>query len=237
MRFRVIPLAIGCWLLAIVMHAEHAVPAAFQRSMPDARYPAVLGLSTGFAFGQARTRTYAIVPAESSFRVFVGKTGLFSAFAHDHDIGVKSFSGRVVVPESGASGGSLEMEIDATSLEVLDTKPSESDKKKIFDSMHNEVLQSAKHPKITFKSVSVSDVKRTGDDAYSLVVNGDLTLRGVTRRIAVPVQATVTPQHLRAAGKYTLRQTDYGIKPYSAAGGAIKVKNEVVVNFNIVAKS
>jgi polyisoprenoid-binding protein YceI len=190
-----------------------------------------------FAFGQSRARTYTIVPSESSFWVFVGKTGIFSALAHDHEIGVKSFSGRVVVPAAGASGGSLEMEVDAPSLVVLDKKPSEEDKKKIFNSMHSEVLESAKYQKITFKSVSVSDVKQTGNDAYSFVVNGDLTLHGVTKRIAVPVAATVTPKDLRAAGKYTLKQTDYGIKPYSAAGGTIKVKDEVVVNFNIVAKA
>jgi polyisoprenoid-binding protein YceI len=169
--------------------------------------------------------------------VFVGKTGLFSALAHDHEIGVKRFGGRVVVPDGGAGGGSLEMEVDAASLEVLDKKPSEEDKKKIFNSMHNEVLESAKHPKITFKSISVSDLKQTGNDAYSFVVNGDLTLHGVTKRIAVPAAATITPQQLRATGKYTLKQTDYGIKPYSAAGGTIKVKNEIVLNFDIVAKS
>jgi len=189
------------------------------------------------AFGQSRTRTYTIVPSESNFWVFVGKTGFFSALAHDHEIGVKQFGGRVVIPEAGASGGSLEMEVDAPSLVVLDKKPSEDDKKKIFNSMHNEVLESAKFQKITFKSVSVGDVKKTGNDTYSFVVNGDLTLHGVTKRIAVPVAATVTPQQLRGAGKYTLKQTDYGIKPYSAAGGTIKVKNEVVVNFDIVAKS
>jgi polyisoprenoid-binding protein YceI len=205
--------------------------------MMKARCVFLLLLLAVFAFGQSRTRTYTIVPSESSFWVFVGKAGLFSALAHDHEIGVKSFSGRVVVPAAGANGGSLEMEVDAPSLVVLDKKPSEEDKKKIFNSMHNEVLESAKYQKITFKSVSVSDVKQTGNDAYSFVVNGDLTLRGVTNRIAVPVAATVTPQDLRATGKYTLKQTDYGIKPYSAAGGTIKVKDEVVINFNIVAKA
>ena len=193
-------------------------------------------LLTVFAIGQSRTRTYTIVPSESSFWVFVGKSGLFSALAHNHEIGVKSFSGRVVVPAAGAGAGSLGMEVGAPSLEVLDKEPSEEDKKKIFNSMHNEVLESAKYQKITFKSVSVSDVKQAGGDAYSFVVNGDLTLHGVTKRIAVPVAATVTPQQLRATGKYTLKQSDYGIKPYSAAGGTIKVKDEVVVNFDIVAK-
>jgi polyisoprenoid-binding protein YceI len=205
--------------------------------MMKARCVFPLLLLAVFAFGQSRTRTYTIVPSESSFWVFVGKSGLFSALAHDHEIGVKSFSGRVVVPAAGTSGGSLEMEVDAPSLAVLDKKPSEEDKKKIFNSMHNEVLESAKYQKITFRSVSVSDVKQTGNDAYSFVVNGDLTLRGVTKRIAVLVAATVTPQELRATGKYTLKQTDYGIKPYSAAGGTIKVKDDVVINFNIVAKA
>lgn len=188
------------------------------------------------AIAQTKARTYTIVPAESSFWVFVGKAGLFSALAHDHEIGVKSFSGRIVVPEAGASGGALELDIEAKSLAVLDKKVSEEDRKKIFDAMHNDVLESSKHQKITFKSVSVGDLKQTGNDSYSFTLSGDLTLHGVTKRIAVPVALMITPEQLRAAGKYTLKQTDYGIKPYSAAGGTIKVKNEVVVNFNIVAK-
>ncbi|MBL8169808.1 MAG: YceI family protein [Acidobacteria bacterium] len=186
---------------------------------------------------QAKSRTYTIVASESSFWVFVAKAGLFSAFAHDHEIGVKSFTGKIVLPESGTGGGSLELEVNAASLAVLDKQPSEADKQKIFDSMHKEVLESAKFPKIAFKSVSVSDLKQTSADAYNLTLNGDLTLKGVTRRIAVPVLLTVNAQQLRAVGKYTLKQTDFGIKPYSAAGGAVKVKNEVVVNFNIVAKA
>src|SRR5262249_24227129 len=144
------------------------------------------------ATAQTKSRSYTIAPSESSFWVFAGKTGVFSGLAHDHEIGVKSFGGRVTVTESGASGGSLEMEIDAKSLTVMDKKPSEEDKKKIFNSMHSEVLESAKHQKITFKSVSVSDVKQAGNDKYSFVVNGDLTLHGVTKRIAVPVTATIT---------------------------------------------
>lgn len=184
-----------------------------------------------------KARTYTIVAGESSFWVFVPKTGLLSGLAHDHEIGVKSFTGKIVVPESGASGGSLELDIDAKSLAVLDKKPSEDDKKKIYNSMHNEVLESAKYQKISFKSVSVADVKQAGADTYSFTLNGDLTLHGVTKRIAVALTAKITPQQLRASGKYTLKQSDYGIKPYSAAGGTIKVKNEVIVNFDIVAKA
>jgi polyisoprenoid-binding protein YceI len=184
----------------------------------------------------AQPRTYTIVPSESSFWVFAGKAGLLRAFGHDHEIGVKRFTGKVTIPSGDARGGTLQLEIEAKSLVVLDREPSEADKKKIFDALHNEVLESAKFDTIEFKSSAVSDVKQTGEGAYSLTLAGDLRLHGVTRRIAVPVRLKLGPQQFRAAGQYTLRQTDFGIKPYSAMGGAVKVKNEVVVHFDLVAK-
>ncbi len=187
--------------------------------------------------GAQRGRTYKIIAAESSLWVYVAKAGLFSALAHNHEIGVRSFSGNVTVPDAGASGGALTLDIEAKSLVVLDKKVSEDDRAKIFNSMHNEVLESAKHPQIAFKSISVRDVKPAGEHAYSFTVSGDLSLHGVTKRIAVPVSATITPQLLKAVGKYTLKQTLFGIKPYSTAGGAVKVKDDVVINFNIVAKA
>jgi polyisoprenoid-binding protein YceI len=189
------------------------------------------------ANAQANARSYTISAGESNVWVFVGKAGFFSALGHDHEIGIKSFSGRIDVPLSGASGSSLEIDIETKSFVVLDKEASEKDRAKIFDAMHKEVLESEKFQKITFKSVSLTDLKSTGEGGYSLTLNGDLTLHGVTKRIALPATATITPAQIRAVGKYTLKQTDYGIKVYSAGGGTVKVKNEVVINFDIVAKA
>ena len=184
-----------------------------------------------------KTRTYKIIAAESNLWVYVAKGGLLSALAHNHNIGVRSFTGTVTVPESGAAGGALNLDIEAASLNVADKEVSDKDRTEITNSMHNEVLQSAKYPKVTFKSVSVSDLKANGGDSYSFTVNGDLTLHGTTKRIAVPVTATITAQQLKATGKYTLKQSLFGITPYSKAGGAVKVKDDVIVNFSIVAKA
>jgi polyisoprenoid-binding protein YceI len=184
-----------------------------------------------------KTRTYKIIAAESILWVYVAKGGLLSALAHNHNIGVRSFSGTVNVPESGASGGALVLDIDAKSLNVADQGISDKDRAEITNAMHSAVLHSDKHPQISFKSASVSELKANGSDSYSFTVNGDLTLHGVTKRIAVPVTATITTQQIKATGKYTLRQSLYGITPYSKAGGAVKVKDDVVVNFKIVAKA
>ena len=182
----------------------------------------------------AASHTYNLVPGESSFTIFVAKAGLLSSVAHDHNIGVKSFSGRVTVPAAGPSAGSLELDIDAKSLTILD-KVSEKDKTEITNNMNNSVLETGKHPKITFRSSSIANFNQTGNRA-TFTLNGTLTLHGVTKPIAIPVTIVQEGSLLRATGQYTLRQTDFGITPYSAALGTIKVKNEVVIKFNIVAK-
>src|SRR5262245_42699482 len=100
------------------------------------------------AYSQANGRNYVISAADSNLWVSVGKTGFFSALGHEHEIGVKSFTGRVVVPQSGASGGSLEFEIETKSFVVLDKDVSENDRSKIFENMHKEVIESEKYQKI-----------------------------------------------------------------------------------------
>jgi polyisoprenoid-binding protein YceI len=74
-------------------------------------------------------------------------------------------------------------------------------------------------------------VKAIGGSDYA--VRGNLTLHGKTHAVDVKV-------HLAAPGKYTgaakVKQTDYGITPISIGGGAVKVKDEVDIEFVIVLK-
>jgi hypothetical protein len=41
---------------------------------------------------------------------------------------------------------------------------------------------------------------------------------------------------LRASGEFTLRQSDYGIKPVSFAAGALRLKDELKFQFELVAR-
>lgn len=182
------------------------------------------------------TREYRLVPAESSFRVFVGKAGLFSALAHDHNIGIRSYTGRVLLSPKGMVDSRLEMSVDTRSLVVLDQNVSERDRAKITRSMHEEVLESARYPEALFRSTGISGLKDEGNGEYSLQLQGDLTLHGQTRSITIPLTLRSTPGQIRTTGRYTLKQTDFGIRPYSTAGGTIKVRNEVVIEFQITAR-
>lgn len=195
--------------------------------------------------GAKPVREFTIIPAESSFWVFVGKAGLFSVLAHDHNIGIRNFNGKVTIPVDpiGSDGlerkildSGLEIKIDTRSLTLLDNKISDGDRAKITRSMHEVVLESARYPEAAFRSAGVTGVSGGGDGRFSLQLSGDLTLHGVTRRITIPVSLLLTSGQLKASGKYTLRQSDFGIQPYSTAGGTIRVRNDVVVSFEITAR-
>jgi len=67
------------------------------------------------------------------------------------------------------------------------------------------------------------------------MVTGQLTLRNVTRSIAVPVTVRMEGNTLTATGRFPVKQTDYGIKPVSVAG-LVSVKDTLNVSFTIVGR-
>jgi polyisoprenoid-binding protein YceI len=58
----------------------------------------------------------------------------------------------------------------------------------------------------------------------------------VTRPITLPVHVEVSGDTLTASGKAVLRHDQFGMLPVSAAGGSVKVKNEIAVEYRIVAR-
>ena len=167
----------------------------------------------------------------------MSKAGLLSVLAHDHIIGIRGYSGRVFISPRGIADSGLELQIDTRSLVVLDEKVSAGDRAKITRSMHDEVLESARFPEARFRSTGVTGITEGRDGEVRFQLAGELTLHGVTRSVVLPVTLRRLAGELRASGRYVLKQTDFGIRPYSTAGGAIRVKNEVVIDFQITARS
>jgi polyisoprenoid-binding protein YceI len=159
----------------------------------------------------------------SVLTVHVYKTGLFSAFAHNHEIRAAIQSGSF-----GEDKPFVEFSVDARALRVLDLDASDSERRDIQATMLGpKVLDGERFPEIHFRS---TDVHRMAEGKW--VVNGDLTLHGQTK----PVKVDVSSEAGRYRGSAELYQKDFGITPVSVAGGSVKVKNEVRVEFEIVGK-
>jgi len=58
----------------------------------------------------------------------------------------------------------------------------------------------------------------------------------VTRPITLPVHVEVSGDTLTASGKAVLRHDQFGMQPVSVAGGSVKVKNEIAIDYRIVAR-
>ncbi|MGA8728989.1 MAG: YceI family protein, partial [Terracidiphilus sp.] len=71
---------------------------------------------------------------------------------------------------------------------------------------------------------------------FSASLNGTLNLHGVSRNLSIPARVALLGDMFRASGDFTLSQSDFGIKPVSVAGGALKLKDELKVSFEIVAR-
>jgi len=115
--------------------------------------------------------------------------------------------------------------VDARALRVLDSDVSDKDRAEIQSTMlGSKVLDSSRFHEIRFHS---TEVRRTSENRWT--VQGDLTLHGQTH----PVKVDVERQDGRYRGSGRLRQSEFGITPVTVAGGTIKVKDEVRVEFEI----
>ena|ERR1051326_3775668 len=184
---------------------------------------------------QAQERAYRVATNESTLTIFVGKSGALSGLGHEHIVAIKSFSGEAHVLSNALSRASFTLEMDAGSLSVVDKNISDKDRVEIERAMKSKVLEVSHFPKISFQSVSITDI-RAAANGQTALLSGDLTLHGVTNRVGAPTTITVTPEHVQVSGDIEIKQTDFSIKPYSTAGGAIKVRDKLKISFSVIAK-
>jgi polyisoprenoid-binding protein YceI len=161
---------------------------------------------------------------KSVITVHVFKSGLFSGFAHDHVIQAPVASGGIDVQEK-----SVTLTFNIADMKVLDPGSSDSERKDIDETMKGpKVLDGSQFSTISFASNSV---KTSGTDRNE--VTGTLKIHGVSRQITAPV----TLHDGKYSGSLALKQTDYGITPVKIAGGAVRVKDEITIEFEVVPAS
>jgi len=159
--------------------------------------------------------------AHSSIHVRVFKSGLFSAFAHNHDVQAPIDSGEVA--EAGAPF--VELHVDAQKLRVFDPEVSADTRAEIQKTMQGpQVLDAGRYPEIHFLSTTIQSA---GTDHW--LVTGNLDLHGQTH----PITVDVTLKDGLYKGSATLKQTAFGITPVTVAGGTVKVKDDLKIDFQI----
>src|SRR5258706_14019460 len=156
------------------------------------------------------------------------RTGLGAKAGHDLTIEVTRWQADVTLDSADAAKSSVNVEVDAGSLEVREgsggVKPlTDSDRAEIKKTIREKILHTGQHPAITFRSTRVEGT------AESFSIDGDLTITGTTQPVTVHGRRTAG----RLEGSAAIGQTRWGTRPNTTFFGALKLSDEVKVEFGV----
>jgi len=180
---------------------------------------------------------YSIDPQQSKIEIQVAKDGFLKAFGHDHLVSATKYSGEIQLDAAKVEDSSVSFIVETPSLKVIDPGESEKDRNEVQETMlGKEVLDAMQYPQIKFASSSVKS-KSTSNGNFELQIEGTLTLHGATKPFIAPVRLHIaTDGTITADAEVSLLQSDFGITPYKAAGGTVKVKDKLKLTFHIVSR-
>lgn len=181
----------------------------------------------------AAATVYLLDPALSRFTVRAVATGLLASLGHNPSLAIRHFAGEVKFAPDAPERASVRAIVSPESLELTD-QVSDKDRREIERTMRDEVLEIGRFPEIVFEASNPS-ISKGGEGLYWAIITGKLTLHGVTRSQQITAQVSISNNQLRATGEFSVRQSSFGIKPVSVAGGTLKLKDDVKLTFDLVA--
>src|SRR5215470_5079194 len=172
--------------------------------------------------------SYALGPEFGQLLIRTSRTGLGARAGHDLTIEVTRWQADLTVDSAELGRSSVAVEADADSFEVRTgtggVKPlTDADRAEIKKTIREKILHTGQHPAITFRSTRVAGTPE------SFSIDGDLTITGRTQPVSVRGQLT----NERVQGSASIVQSRWGIRPYTAFFGALKLSDEVTVDFSI----
>jgi len=169
-----------------------------------------------------KSGTHSIGPENGRLTISTFKAGMGAKVGHDLVLEARRWNGTVEVNADNPTASSVEVTIDARSFEIVSATGgvkalSDKDSADIAKNMNDKVLQTGKFPDITFRSTQVSPT----------AIQGDLTIVGNTQPVSLQLSTQDGAGDTTMTGRATVTQTKFGIKPFSAMMGALKVKDDV----------
>ncbi len=226
---RVIALVACTWTLSSCMPRPAELPAPTSSTV------------SGGVEVPAGAEVLQVDPDRSAVTILVRRAGALARLGHNHAIVSGSESGVAWIgPDLAGSGFEIRLPVQAFVVDDPQARAgagpdfaeavSDSARQGTYANLlRAEVLDAARYPDVI---VNATRVGGTWEDPR---VKARVTLRGATREVEVPITLRREPAMLAATGVMRIRQTDFGITPFSIGAGAIQVADELEVRFAVVA--
>lgn len=188
------------------------------------------------------TARYEVVQEDTRVYARVFRTGRLEKLGHNHVVVFNDVRGYVSLGDDPGDSlfdlavSSARVSVDPPELRrrqgaEFQTEISEQARERTRRNMLDEgILDASAYP---YVMISSSSIEGSFDNPR---VTMAVTIKGVTRPVTVPVSLDRDGDRLVAAGRFDLLQSDFGIEPFAALGGALKVKDRIEMVFTIGAE-
>jgi polyisoprenoid-binding protein YceI len=157
------------------------------------------------------------------------RDGMAAQAGHDLTIEAARWTGELTVGDNLSPTG-LEVHVDLGALTVREgtggLKPLTDRDRRDIGGTARKLLKTDRFPEAVFTATGFEPAAGDGGG----VISGSLALAGVDRPLSLTVSRT-GPEKYRVAGKIV--QSHYGIKPYTAFLGALKVRDTVNIEADV----
>jgi polyisoprenoid-binding protein YceI len=173
---------------------------------------------------------WTLIASDGELLIHTGVTGRAARMGHRLTIAMTRWQATVAWADAAPVTGELVVDVD--SFEVLrgegGVKGLSGPEKALVKSNALKSLDARRFPEIRFAADSIGKT----DDGYRLA--GNLHIRGKSRKHVIDLGAEDLGDSWRMSVESTVRQTDFGVKPYSLLMGSVQVADAVSVSFTAV---
>ncbi len=195
---------------------------------------------------EADGRVFWVDSEASEVRLYVWRGGPLAEKGHNHVMRVRNMEGAAFVPDNFLEN-SLRVDIVFPVRDIeVDPLPlrerlggafagsgmTEKSAAATRDNMLGDKALNAER----FPAIGISVRKAIGEPPR-LALEVAVALHGIRRMVSVPATLQVEGDQLTATGAFLIQQTRFGIKPFSAMGGALYIENPIMVEFTIVGRA
>ena len=208
----------------------------------EAKSPHGVSPKTNGQAPQVKGHLFQVDPAASQIRILVYRSGRLAHVGHNHVISSKNVRGTILLAD-GITASRVALQIPVNKLivddpelrkqigEGFETQPSELDISDTLRSMLSaRVLDATLFPAVTLNGEVM------GGKLPDLDLEVEITIRSVTQRLTIPVKLERMQERVTASGEFAIRQSDFGIEPFSILAGALVVEDEIKVQYRVIGR-
>jgi hypothetical protein len=187
-------------------------------------------------------KSYDIVAERSSLRVLVYRAGSLATLGHNHVVSSGIFQGTVYVAEP-LSSTTFELRLPVAGFVIDDPQQRAAAGPDFSAPVDADAIEGTRSNLLGDKQLDVINwpeivlrCRGATRVAEGWVLDVDITTRGNTRRVEIPAQITTNDDEIKASGVFSVRQSALGLVPFSVMMGALKVRDQLDIHFQLTAQ-